>query len=114
MTHANTVDRCDIVFTPAHTRWLSHRHIPHMFTTSFVQVIFKHQKEQGQKGRPDDVLYVLARTIRSNLQYQAAAGIGAMGAQCMAVRGKGIKRVMQILVIFRVIERSFRGTQAGR
>ena len=67
-----------------------------MFLIRFVQGVFKRQKEQGQNDRPDDVPYVLARSIRSNLQYQAAAGIGARGVGNMAVRGKCMERAMQM------------------
>ena len=42
-------------------------------------------KGKATKGRPEYVIYVLARIISSNLQYQAAAGIGAMCAGHMAV-----------------------------
>ena len=68
-----------------------------MFFIHFVQGVFKRQKEQGQKGRPHDVPHVLARSIRSNLQYQAAAEIGARGVRNMAVRGKCMERAMQML-----------------
>ena len=67
-----------------------------MFSLRFAQEIFKRQREQGQKGHPDDVTYVLARRIRSNLQYQAAAWIGARGTGNMAVRSKCMERAMQI------------------
>ena len=63
----------------------------------FVQRVFKRQKEQGQKCRLDDVPYVLARRTRINLQYQAAAGIGARGVGNMVVRGKCMERAMQML-----------------
>ena len=39
------------------------------------------------KCRPDDVPYVLPRIVCSNLQYQAAAEIGARGGGNIAVRG---------------------------
>ena len=69
----------------------SHRKLSPTFTTFFVQGVFKRQKEQGYKGRPDDVSYV-----RKNFQYQAAAGIEAMGAGYMAVCGKCMKRATQM------------------
>ena len=67
-----------------------------MFLIRFVQEVFKRQKEQGQNGRPDDVPYVPARSIRSNWQDQAAAGIGVRGVGNMAVRGKCMERAMQM------------------
>ena len=70
--------------------------LPPTSAVHFLQAIFKRQKEQGQKGRPDDVPYVLARSVRSNLQYQAAAEIGARGGGNMAVRGKCMERAMQM------------------
>ena len=70
-----------------------------MFFIHFIQGVFKRQKEQGQKGRPDDVPYVLARSIRDKLQYQAAAGIGARGVGNMAVRGKCMERAMQMFYV---------------
>ena len=68
--------------------------IPYRVTSPFCTGSFQGHKEQGQKGRPDDVPCVLARSIRSNLQYQAAAGIGERGAENMAVRGKCMERAM--------------------
>ena len=40
--------------------------------------------------------YVLARSVRSNLQYQAAAEIGARAGGNMAVCGKCMERAMQM------------------
>ena len=50
----------------------SHRKLSPTFTTFFVQEVFKRQKEQGHKGRPDDVSYV-----RKNLQYSRCPGLPA-------------------------------------
>lgn len=51
----------------------------------YEQEVHKRQVELAHKG--DDVSYALARTVRSNIQYQAAMELGAKGAGNQCKRG---------------------------
>ena len=71
--------------------------LPPTSVVHFLQGSFQASKREGAE-RPAGrcPIYVLARSVRSNLQYQAVAEIGARGAGNMAVRGKCMERAMQM------------------
>lgn len=57
-----------------------------------TQAVYKRQQE-----RPgDNVPYVLARTVRSNIQYEASIMIGAKGVGNQADRGKCMERAISM------------------
>ncbi|CAN0281023.1 unnamed protein product, partial [Pylaiella littoralis] len=59
-----------------------------------IQGVLDRQKER--EGNGDNVSYVLARTIRSNLQYEAAKLIGCTGMGNQCKRGHCFARAMQM------------------
>ena len=57
-----------------------------------VQGVLDRQKERESQG--DNVPYVLARTVWSNLQYEAALLIGCTGAGSQCLRGECFARAI--------------------
>ena len=58
----------------------------------YEQGVHKWQVELAHKG--DNVSYALARTVRSNIQYQAAMALGAKGADNQCKRGGCMEAAM--------------------
>lgn len=62
-----------------------------------LQQAFERQKERAAKGQPgDDVPYVLARTARSNIQYNAVIAIKAKRSGNQCKRGACMERAMSM------------------
>lgn len=59
-----------------------------------MQAVLKRQRERESFG--DNVPYVLARTVRSNIQYEAAIIVGAKGVGNQADRGECMERAMSM------------------
>ena len=87
----------------AHTHCLcSHEHNSHPCNISISHREFSSAKRNIDRKVAQTMChtwYVLARSIRSNLQFQAAAGIGVRGAGNMAVRGKCMERATQMFSV---------------
>ena len=62
-----------------------------------MQQAFERQKERAVKGQPgDDVPNILARTIRSNIQFNAAIALKAKGSGNQYKRGACMERAMSM------------------
>ncbi|CAN0194921.1 unnamed protein product, partial [Ectocarpus fasciculatus] len=64
----------------------------HIIAGVSIQHVLDRQKERDSQG--DNVSYVLARTVRSNLQYLAAQELGASGQGNQCRRGDCFARAM--------------------
>ena len=53
-------------------------------------------ERQKQRGGSDDVPYILARTVRSCLQYNASIALGCRGTGNQCPRGPCFKRAMDM------------------
>ena len=87
-----------VVFTPIHGHSTRVLITFEVFTLpASAAHAHKRQKERAAKGQPgDDVPYVLAWTIRSNIQYNAAIALKAKGGGNQCRRGTCMKRAMSM------------------
>lgn len=54
------------------------------------------ERQKKRDGYGDNVDYVLARTVRCQLQYEASRAIGAIGAGKQAKRGDCFKKLIDM------------------